>query len=102
MNNGGIKGCSQNSVLLTGVRDTDDIVNIGQCKLEQFVHENTTQVRKAEQGMVSECARYSHGSGMQKTLMTEITECLMSMDMINALAYEDIPKPSDISKHGCI
>lgn len=58
------------------VGDTDDMVNISENHLQQFVGENGAAVSKAKERVVSEDCSHSQCPGMQDTFVTERTECL--------------------------
>ena len=69
MNFLGIQGSPKHGVLLAGVGDADDIINIGKCEFEHFVCQDAASVRKAKQRMISKCTGNSHSSGMKNTLV---------------------------------
>lgn len=61
---------------LPGIRDTDEVVNVGQKELQELVDKDGVHVCKSKQGVVSEDSLASHHPPMDQALSTKTTERL--------------------------
>ena len=104
---GGRDAGTDHCVLLGCVRNTDDMINIGQNAFERFIQCNTRQIGKAEQGMIRKHtltqrhSRYhaegdemdfeSHGLCLEDALTGKWRTGLVSMDDRNPFADQNRP-----------
>lgn len=72
--------------------NTDDMIDVAQGKLEQFISENRAGVGKPKQGMVREDSPQTHSPGVEDRFMTETTQAGVSVDYVDLLADDDVPK----------
>jgi len=72
--------------------NTDSMIYITQCKLQQLIRQDTGRVRKAKQRMICEHSPETHSPGMYDSLMTNTTETAVSVYNLNLLPYYNIPE----------
>lgn len=46
------QACAKHGVFLAGMTDTNDVLHIGERKLENLVHQDGAQLRKSKKGVV--------------------------------------------------
>ena len=68
--------------VVPGVGDTDDMVDVSQNHLQQFVGDDGAGVGKAKERVVGEDSSDSQCPGMQDALMAEGTECLQEEPLL--------------------
>ena len=86
----GVEGRAQDGVLLAGVADADDVVDVAQRELEQLVHQDAGGVREAEELVVGEARRDAHRARVKDRLVREVRECLVAVHDVDALADDRV------------
>lgn len=80
--------------------DTDDMVNIAQDELQEFVRQNARCVRKAKQAVVGKDGPQSHCACMEDSLETEAAETAMAVYDLNLFPYDDIAEDGEEGEDG--
>lgn len=75
-----------------GVRDADDVVDVAEGELEQFVRHDAGCVAEAEKRVVGEDGAQAHRARVQDALVAQVAEGGVSVDDLDLLANEDLPE----------
>src|SRR5690242_6781487 len=66
------------------------MIDIAQCKLEQFVRQDAPSVGEAEQAVVREDRSAAHSPSVYDCLDAKIAQTAVSMNNFDSLSYHDI------------
>jgi hypothetical protein len=78
---------------------TDDMVNIAEGKLQQFIGQDGPGICKTKKGMVGKNGPEPHGAGVQDTFMAEAAETGMAMHNLNLFSDHNVPEDGKEGKN---
>jgi hypothetical protein len=85
--------------------NADNMIYVAQCKLQEFVRQDASSIRKSKQRMICENSPHSHCPRMQYRFMAEAAQTCMTMYDFNLLSNDDVAKDweegEDSRKGGC-
>lgn len=70
--------------------DTDCVVNIAQCKLEQLVRQDRSSIRESKEGVICEHCPQAHRPRVENGLSAEAAETRMTVDDFNLFPNDDV------------
>lgn len=78
----------------------DTMINITQCKLEEFVGENGSSVGEAKQRVISKGSAQAHGAGVEDGLVAKTAETAMAMNNLDAFSDANVSEDGKEGEDG--
>jgi hypothetical protein len=87
-------------MFVPSMADTDNVIDVAECKLQKLIGKNTGDVCEAKERMIGEYSPQTHCSRMHDCSMAKVAQARMPMHDFNLLSNDDVSKYGEERKDG--